>query len=169
MQHLVDAVRRSVLNRNWYAALTGALALPDIASRLDGRRGRPRDKYIRWFNDYLKKNYRRPIGGRKKPHVFMTGGDCYALRCAYLHEGDFDLAGHDVAEVLDRFEFVEPPGVVRHMNMGVNEAGVTVLQLQVSLFCEEICEGVERWLKAKATRPRVAKALAHLPEIRLTI
>jgi hypothetical protein len=170
MRHLIDAVRRSVQEKNWYAALTGALTLPDVASRLDGRTGWPRDQYGDWFNDYLRPTYTRILGNTPPPHIFLSGGDCYALRCAYLHEGDFDLAGHGAAEVLDRFEFVEIPGVIRHMNVMENQAlGTSVLQLQVSLFCEEICQGVERWLSARGADVAVAAALARLPEIQVTI
>jgi hypothetical protein len=117
MRHLVDAVRRSVREQNWYAALAGALTLPDIAARLDGRNG-GRSRYISWFNDYLGPTYTQPIGPQPgRTHVYLSGDDCYALRCAYLHEGEFDVTSHKVHDALDRFQFLapNPQGNVRHM------------------------------------------------------
>jgi hypothetical protein len=159
MQHLVDAVRHSVREKNWYAALTGALALPDIAGWLDGRPGGSRARFASWFNDYLLPKYTHAPGGIT--HVFLSGDDCYALRCTYLHEGDFDILGQPAQNVLERFHFVaSASGKMMHCNQ-INQ----ILQLQVDLFCEEICSAVEDWLRARGSDPAVAGALAALPQI----
>lgn len=61
---------------------------------------------------------------------FLNGGDCYALRCAVLHEGSDDIVEQRAREALERFEFYEPaPGLRMHCN----QIGVR-LQLQVDLF-----------------------------------
>ncbi|MDZ7993125.1 MAG: hypothetical protein RM022_025760 [Nostoc sp. EfeVER01] len=54
-------------------------------------------RYLNWYNSYIKEKY-TGIGGRwneEKEYVydenaksiFLSGEDCYALRCAYLHNG----------------------------------------------------------------------------------
>lgn len=164
MNHLIEAVRRSVQEKNWYAALTGALALPDIAGKLDGLSGGSEARYVAWFDRYLTPTYTTIVGGSQ--HVFLCGNDCYALRCAFLHLGDFDLMGQTARRVLTRFEFVEPPARRLHLNHSDNLVpGVSSLQVQISFFCEEICMGVEKWLAARATDPTVSAALAKLPVI----
>lgn len=132
MKHLLDAVRDAVREKNWYAALGLVLSLPDIAAELDGRTGtRARDPYLSWYDDYLLKQYARGS------IVFLSGADCYALRCAFLHLGDFDITTQRARETLDRFQFVAvPPGSTIHCYMVNNN----LLQLQIDVFCEDVCK-----------------------------
>ncbi len=165
MRPFIDAVRQAVTQQNWYAALVGALTLPDIAARLDGRPGRSGPRYASWFNDYLRSAYTSTNPFDPAPHVFLSGGDCYALRCAFLHQGDFDIAGQHAREVLDRFHFWAPdPGL--GVRVHCNQHGST-LQLQVSCFCEDVCCAVEAWILARGADPAVAAAIAAMPRIQL--
>src|SRR5262245_11080360 len=109
VRHLIESVRYSCLTANWYGALHGALTLPDIAAKIDGRPQKTNGaRYASWFDDYVKPKYTASFaitkGGQK--HVFLNGNDCYALRCAYLHEGDFDITAHSARDILERFVFV---------------------------------------------------------------
>ena len=161
MRHLSESVRKSVQCYNFYAALAGALALPDIAGKLDGRTGGSKPRFISWFDDYILPSYTVNVGGHH--HVFLSGEDCYALRCAYLHEGEFDITSQPVQDALERFIFVAaPPGTTVHRN----QSHLT-LQLQVDIFCEEICTAADEWLKRRGSDPNVAAAIAKLPSIRL--
>lgn len=177
MLHFVEAVRRSLREQNWYAALSGTLSLPDIASRLDGRTG-GRSRYISWFDEYVTPKYTRTIpdiealNARKaagqpimplpqKSQVFLSGRNCYAVRCAYLHEGEFDITSQEVRDVLVRFHFITPPkNNTLHCNL-LNQS----LQLQVDIFCEDVCAAVETWLQNRGTDPAVQSALLALPVI----
>jgi hypothetical protein len=159
MRHLIDAVRSSIKEKNWYAALTMALTLPDIAAKLDGRPGLSQTRFVSWFDDYLLSTYSRDVCGR--PHVFLSGNDCYALRCAYLHEGDFAITAQSARRVLERVHFIAPAaGKTVHRNQ-VD----AVLQLQVDLFCEEVCTAVENWLRVRGPEPSVTAAIVSLPSI----
>jgi len=167
MRHLVDSVRQSIRDKNWYAALAGALSLPDIAGHLDGRTER-KTRYTSWFDDYVSPTYTRTLAGSR--HVFLSGSDCYALRCAYLHLGDFDITEMSAREVLSRFEFLaQESGMICHRNQYTNVAtGIAVLQLQVGNFCEEMCQAVEQWFAVRGANPDVAAAIARLPLILTT-
>lgn len=160
--HLISSVRDSVRSGNWYAALAGALALPDIAAKLDGRPGNSQ-RFVSWFDDYLLPKYTTSIPNLPVPHVFLSGEDCYALRCAFLHGGDFDITSERIRDVLNRFVFVAPPANRRaHRIQG--DGGSTLL-LQVNLFCEDVCVATEEWLKARGNDPNVAAAISRLPSI----
>jgi hypothetical protein len=161
MQHLVDAVRRSVRDENWYAALTGVLALPDIAGKLDGKETGSQARFVRWFNEYLLPTYTHLMGD-DHPHVFLSGRDCYALRCAYLHEGEFDITDQRAREALEQFHFVVARSVTK---FHCNQVLTNLLYLQVDCFCEEVCGAVEAWLRSRQSDPDVAAALAGLPLI----
>src|SRR5262245_48997499 len=160
MQHLLGSVRSAVREKNWYAALSVALALPDICAKLeDPSQNGSQKRYVAWFDRNLGDRYQRLVGG--EPHTFLTGEDCYALRCAYLHQGDFEIAGQRARAVLDSFVFVSTsPGTVVHLNQAS-----TRLQLQVDIFCEEICAAVEAWMSGVGGTPDVRTRVAALPQV----
>jgi glycosyltransferase involved in cell wall biosynthesis len=79
-------------------------------------------EYVKWFDEYVghfyrtnysknqfemaKKygagNYEGMLKGTK-----LSGNDCYALRCAYLHEGLGEIKTQWAREILDEIKFLE--------------------------------------------------------------
>jgi hypothetical protein len=152
VQHLVEATRRAVADQNWYAALTTALTMPDICGRLEAPHSKSQPRYTSWYDRYLLSKYQLPVGPARVLTTFLTGSDCYALRCAFLHQGEFEIDGQRAREVLSRFHITAPrPGMLVHMNM----ANGDTLQLQVDRFCLDVCDAVERWLREVAANPDV--------------
>lgn len=162
MEHFRKAILEDLDNRNWVSALALALTLPDICAKLetpDVRRSGVR--YERWFDEYMTPRYTRQCGGEM--HRFLGGADCYALRCAYVHQGSFDLQDHDVRQALDRFRFVAvPDGWSVHLNQNDR-----TLQLQVDQFCRDMMAGLEDWERAMATRPDVLERVTQLGQIEI--
>jgi hypothetical protein len=164
MQHLVDDVRSAVNARNWYAALSLALALPDIAGRLEyGPVGGSNARFSRWFAAFVAPRFIDRIMGQPGTGITLSAGDCYALRCAYLHQGELDLSEHHAREVLSRFVFVNPEG----SPVGsVNHPARQLLLLRVDNFCHALCEATEAWLAdVRASRPDVSARVGALPRI----
>lgn len=71
--------------RCFFAELALALTIPSVCSRyglndkvLKGQKESTR--YLNWYNKYVYPQYQ-----------FLTGKECYAVRCAILHNGDVDL------------------------------------------------------------------------------
>lgn len=162
MKHLVESVRAAVVEKNWFAALSGALTLPDICGRCeDASAGGSQRRYVAWFDKYLAVSFRRAVAGRL--HTLLTGEDCYALRCAYSHGAEFDVSSQRSRKVLTAYAFVvAPPGANVHLNQ-VNGQ----LQLQVDMFCAEICSAVEAWLVAVAGQDEIQSRVEALPKIAL--
>lgn len=141
MQRFIHSIELALGAGDWYGALSTALIFPDICGRIEAPDRRSADRYIDWFNRYLLAKYTREIGPELKLHVFLSGEDCYSLRCSYLHEGGGNIAEQRARNALDSFHFISPsPGMIVHMNQS-NE----VLQLQVDLFCNDICSAVKQW------------------------
>lgn len=161
MQHLIEATEQAVRARNWYAALTLALAMPDICGRLVDPRIRSKARYKSWFTNYVQPKYSHAIGTDREVIVFLGASDCYALRCAMLHEGDFDVAGQPAKEVLSRFQFREPPedGCL-HGNLDGE-----MLQLQVDVFCSDVCDAVRAWLLDVALNSEIQGRMLKLARI----
>jgi hypothetical protein len=158
VSHLIGGVRHAVASQSWHAALGLALALPDICGRLQAPSTRSTEaRYAAWFKTFIEPSYFHRVAGV----TMLTASDCYALRCAYLHEGDIDITGQSARHSLDRFAFVAPrAGSIRHRNRMNN-----MMQLQVDLFCEEICAGVEAWLATVASDAAIQGRIALLPTI----
>jgi hypothetical protein len=162
MNNLLKALQISLQNKNWYAALFLALALPDICSKLENSSSMDSQKrYIEWFNKYLSAEYIHEIGPDRTNHVFLTGEDCYALRCSYLHEG-VDIIGHQRCQkVLHDFIFIGTPN--SHRNYIERGSGQHTLQLSVEKFCQEMAVSVETWLhdvsEDQDTQNRISKML----------
>jgi hypothetical protein len=161
MQHLIHATRAAVKDRNWYAALALALALPDICGRLQTPKSGVGARYRAWWERYAMPRYMGPKVGTDDMVPWLSGADAYALRCAFLHEGSDDITGQRAREALARVRFVEPPRGFRvHMN-----GGATTLQVQVDIFCEDVCVGAEQWWVDHAANPAVKAQIPGLLRI----
>ena len=116
--------------------------MPDICGSLEDPSQKSQVRFVKWYEKYLLRNYKGTIGPSKTPHIFLSGEDCYALRCAFLHQGEFGIEDQRARVVLEKFAFTIP-----HPNFDLycNQMG-GVLQLQVGIFCQEVCTGVEEWL-----------------------
>lgn len=141
MQRFTASVYRAIDDKNWYAALALALTLPDICNGLDEKKGHR--AFADWFEKYMSKHYISMVGPKREKSVFLTGDDFYALRCAYLHGGTDEILGQRARQILEKFEFCAPiqDGII-HCNLGND----IVLQLQVDIFCKQICDGVLSWI-----------------------
>lgn len=157
MERFTKAVRLAIANQNWYGALLIALTLPDICGWLENPNHKTQVRYEKWWKSYVQSKYSPIIAGQQC--IFLGGRDCYALRCSYLHQGGNDITDQKAREVLERFQFVTPGQIVSmHCNRFDNR-----LQLQVDVFCEDVCLGVEEWVKKVVdSRPAVQQRLKSL-------
>jgi len=146
VQHLIDDIRASLKNECWYSALYLAITLPDICSNRQYG-STDRTKYKKWFNKYVNEKYTHRVGPLGEVVNFLSGSDCYAFRCAVLHEGNNEITGQNARDKIDRFVFISPTySNIIHCNMSVS-GNVSKLQLQVDIFVNDIISGVEKWMK----------------------
>jgi hypothetical protein len=146
MIRFTQAIEKSLNEENWYSALALALALPDICANVCSPNEGSQRRYVKWYNQHMLPKYTSHVGPDRTEHVFLKGEDCYALRCALLHEGTHDISEQRAQQVIENFSFVVPPaGWTVHMNQNGN-----VLQLQVDVFCRDICSSVHQWLAANS-------------------
>ncbi len=139
MKRFIEATNNALQSKNWYGAVYIALTLPDICAHIESDDGKTTgDKYVAWFDRYLKRKYESAIGSAKTIHTFLSGNDCYALRCAALHEGGSDITSQKRREVLEKIHFTVDRGA--HLNQ-IN----SVLQLDLVTFCKDVCESVSEW------------------------
>ena len=165
MQRFVDSVRESLAIENWYSALMVAVALPDVCGHLESPKMGSATRYQVWFVRYLANRYKHAIGAAGMEHVFLSAADCYALRCALLHEGEDKIIAQRSRDILERFHFTRPLVLqATHCNYFRTPTG-DVLQLDVKTFCEDICQGVEKWLSDMMGNKDVQSQMASLATI----
>lgn len=154
MMQFIEAVDQALASESWLAALSLSLTLPDICGRLTDQSVKSSEKrYVAWWDRYLLDRY--TMSNWMGKHVFLSGRDAYALRCAYLHEGQDDTTNQRAKDAITRFKFVQPVGGatgVYHCN-----AKADVLILQVNVFCKDVCDGVRNWLHDHANDAAVAE------------
>lgn len=155
MQAFIDAVRQAVAEKNWYAALAVGLTLPDIASNLEKPKSGGKG-YKSWAKRYIEPKYTSVIAGEKL--IFLSAADTYALRCAILHEGGDDITTQIARESLERFRFSPPvPHTTIHNNRFNDK-----LQLQVDIFCMDLAEAADRWMRDVISTPGIQARMAEL-------
>jgi hypothetical protein len=119
--------------------LGAALAIPDMCAAMESADGRTEGaRYKQWFDHHVAPRYAG----------FLTGEDCYMLRCSMLHQGTTQHPKGNFA----RFLFTEAGGgVVMHNNV-MNDA----LNLDVVRFVDDIVGAAVAWI-ATAEQTQVYK------------
>jgi hypothetical protein len=142
MRDFIDAIDKAIKDKNWYGALFIALTLPDICGKVEHPNLPSNKRYKDWFDKYMSAKYKH------KGTVFLSSDDCYALRCALLHEGSDDISQQPSQKILEKFIFTTGESHCNYMqNNYVNGQRVkTSLQLKVDRFCEDICKSAKKWL-----------------------
>ena len=141
MRQFIQAIEISLNTQNWYSALALALTLPDICGKIDSPDLKTRLRYPKWFNEYVGEKYKvvKPDG---ETHIFMTGNDCYALRCAFLHEGSNNVSEHGAREkITEKFVLMYSQGISIHCCTYQGK-----IALMLPNFCNDIIDGVEKWM-----------------------
>jgi hypothetical protein len=156
MESLLNSIRKSLQEENWYGALVLALIIPDICGKLEEPSLGSQARYAAWFETYLGQKYRG----------FLSGNDCYALRCSYLHEGSDNVEGQRASEAVDHFFFkTNGSHRVKISNSTVGDTrydNKDLLQLSAFKFCNDIVDGAEAWLLALAVNQDVQDRLSKL-------
>ncbi|NKG22229.1 hypothetical protein [Paeniglutamicibacter terrestris] len=147
MKHLTDAIRSAATQQNWYSALTLALTMPDICSKLARPNAKPGPRFVEWVDKNFTPKYTSPMPGllSDEKMIWISGTDFYALRCAVLHEGSFDTTKHmknEIDRVFREFMFTASPpnGKSAHCN-----SIHTTLQLDVRTFANDVADSVDVW------------------------
>jgi hypothetical protein len=141
-----DAALQCIKDKNWIGALTIALALPDQCAFSEGGSKKSEASYVAWFDKWLASSFQEHIGFMNAIHVvFLSGQDMYALRCAFLHRASSEIADQRAQDFLESIQFVVPDDNGESLHLYRTK---TELFLQVDLFVQDICGGVDQWLQS---------------------
>lgn len=93
VNNLIKAIEESLVSKNYLSALTLALVIPDICSKIAyPKESRIWKRYSDWYDEYIYK-YENPKSEKELAIMQneIDGKMIYKLRCALLHEGSFDI------------------------------------------------------------------------------
>lgn len=151
MKELIESLKTASAEKNWHAALFIALSIPDICGKFEYPDDNVGKRYKRWFENYLAKFYIHKIGAKKERIVFLNSSDCYALRCALLHEGSDDITTQRAKDVLDSFIFST---TLSHL-LKIDNGEKMMLVLNVERFCIEMYSAATEWLETTSSSLKI--------------
>lgn len=156
IEQYVKDVRRALKDKCYFAALSLALALPDICGRVEFPNKSVTEGYIGWYDRFIGEQMSRENLAGHTP--YLSGEVVYNLRNTFLHQGLPAIVGEKVKErcnQIDRFILVLGDGtILRSIAMTVNthEAFIRTLYVDVTYLCTCICDSVEKYHAANRDR-----------------
>ncbi|WP_141753675.1 hypothetical protein [Streptomyces luteocolor] len=163
VEEFFNALERAVAERNWYAALTLALTLPDICAQAEQPGTRTSGRHYKaWVEKHVVPAYTRNVGYPPVSMVFLSADDCYALRCALLHGGSADIESQTARKILKDFIFLTPgrQAISWHLNRKDDS-----LILMVDEFATDVLRAAQAWWRSLGIEQKQA---AQGPLISLT-
>ena len=164
LKGFTNGLDNALNEKNYYAALSIGFTLPDICSKLENPKVNTGERYPKWYEEFMQSKYERFIGPDHSHRIFLNGHDFYALRCAFLHQGEVDITNQKARKILTDFKFVASNGYI-HCNQASDSNGTSTLQLDVGTFCRDILEGADAWLTKHCTDSNINARAANLVEI----
>ncbi|WP_431030059.1 hypothetical protein [Lysinibacillus sp. LZ02] len=157
----IESIESNIKEGNWYSALTLALTLPDICGRLSTPEVTSGKRYAKWFDEFVGSKYLMDdILGQR--HIFASGNDFYALRCAFLHQGESDISIQRAKETVEKFK-IQAPKVIDGQYSGSHNVKIDqYLMIRLDIFCEDIAEGVKKWVSENKGKTDVEKRANQL-------
>lgn len=152
LEQFLSDIKNSLINRNWYSALSLALTIPDICSSVENPDVRGKSRYIRWIEDNLHKI---------DLYKFIPASDVYALRCSFLHNGTNDISEQKAQQVIESYKFVYP---AEQLQMHLNKAG-NVMQLDVAIFSLDMTLAAEQWIDLNKDNTQMNKEATKIMTI----
>ena len=134
MENLIKEIKSALSHDLYYIALSATLSLPDICGARESSDGiATKKKYINWFGNYFSREY----------EGYLNGEDCYYFRCSMLHQGSTLQPKSNYSRIL----FIDPryEHILSVHRGKINDA----LLLNLRLFCNDMIEAVELWLRKK--------------------
>lgn len=146
---LVEQINISLKNNCYMTALTTALILPDICGKAKYPDLKNRERYVKWYDEYIGQYERNPSQSVDMP--YLSGDIVWKLRCSLLHEGNPTINKSDTG--IDYFELLwqgyqRCSQVMDSVSVQKNEDGVIVkkeFSVNIIRICTILCSVVKNY------------------------
>ena len=138
----INEVREAIKYGLYNCALALALTLPDnCASTEYTDKSNKKEHYVNWFDKYAKPLFTSVAtvlpSNEQKEVILLNGEECWNLRCAVLHAGNFRLKNNQIISL--------------HVHTGNTEIHShsikdgQYMEYELIELCNNICDAVERY------------------------
>lgn len=138
-----NEIRIALNNKLYNCALTVALTLPDICGKVECPNTSIAYRYKNWFKKYAEPKF--TVSATQLPsnkiiqYTWLRANECYALRCAVLHAGNYDTEKIGLSQLHFHAHLREKTNY-SHMVRDSSSADFDVIQL-----CETLCNAAEEY------------------------
>lgn len=152
---LLEQIESNLSAKNYYTALFVTLTIPDICGALASSDGwTNREKYAEWFNNCVA--HKHVAWGKQ----WLTGEDCYKIRCAMLHQGRSDHSKISYSSV--RFMIKQPNTAIVGGTISISDE---TLYIDLPQFCRNIVQSAYDWLEEVENDPLFKKNSESFAEL----
>lgn len=159
---ILDEINIAVESGLYNCALALALTIPDICGKVEFPKERSTGKrYRNWFDQYAKDIFTVVV--KKLPsnedgvYPILTSEECYALRCAVLHAGNYR-----VYKILDKVDFharIREGEYYSHAVRDSRNADWDVIQI-----CQKLCRAGEQYYRNVEDKTRFDNEVVRIDE-----
>lgn len=181
-----DALKKGIEAENWYLSLMAALTLPDICVSLEEGKTN-RSLYVKWFDKYItqyspkinqsksllkvntineynkwikSKSFLKDDDTEEIQLNYFSGVNAYALRCAFLHNGDGSIG---TQKIYKQEEFKNSTLGINKVKFDTSNANRIIstfddtATLNPKVYCEAVLEGVGVWITSNESVEKVQR------------
>lgn len=163
INRLIDDINKALDAEAYMAALALALTLPDICAKAEyGDTLRNKERYIKWFDEYIGKYEVCPREEGEECMPYLSGEVVYSLRNNVLHQGTPNIEKEkikDKTNQIDKFILViekkKPFDIYADMSgVGSDLQGRSEREYRVNVrrLCLIICEVASHYYKKNLNR-----------------
>lgn len=159
----IKDIRKALDNDCLWAALSLSLSIPDICGKIKYPTEKSRDRFIKWFDEYLGQYEKCPTKEDEIEMPYLSGELFFQLRCAFFHEGTNNVEGNKTSFGLESFQFIicekHYPEIYAdsisastpewYYNDGTKKTGKTSYTMEINIrnICNKIIWVTEAFLK----------------------
>ena len=135
----VKDIQNALKNHSYYCALSLALTLPDICGMVEFPNKSVGERYISFYNKYIKKSE----SNAQDP--YSSGEVIYNLRNTYLHQGSPNIDSSKVKEKINQVDkFILSLGKVKcevAISVIAKNVAFRAISIDIVYLCEILCNG----------------------------
>lgn len=157
-----ESIELSLKTENYFSALTVALIMPDICSKIEySDISKVGDRYKKWIDNYFV-----DVLDKGAMNKYLSASNIYALRCSLVHEGSSNPSNQnnynrnvDVKEQVDELiPYINSIGWEKvafanttNIHDGTEKASLFV---DIDYLCSKFIEATNSWLQTSEKIPQ---------------
>lgn len=141
INRIIKEINNSLSNGYYLVALMAALALPDICGKAEYPNEKPRERYLRWYEEWIGK-YETYKDSRMP---YPTANIVFELRNSLVHEGSPKV--HEMNNDLTKFRLFKGDSWMIGGSSQIDSDGTRCLEINILNLIWKLCTCSEAYYK----------------------